>query len=382
MHPRFRPILLSAVLASFAWGPLVAADAAGPSQEYQDQLKELAQITENRDLDLYEMAFKPVEIDDIVIKDRLGRLQAYTYLIFQIRNQSTMSASIDGGTMPRYAEVLKSINDQYGQIATVSTEGGGKITVGDGKSSDNVVLERRDQAVKDRSVDLAVVAYDYTDRNLTHVEQSLGDFQNLNRGQQAVDVDMDLVRERIEDRADRRLHSIREIRAMKLPPFDPGKRDAEGQMVGEVFGVAIFPRFALRARHFTVEVRGLSNKLRVHVPPVEAGKPENYLAMKVLRRTMVLTYDRPGDEFHRQTAPYQLTSSGYRWIETFQRLDKRRTMAMTRFYVDQLRDADDKPKADVEAQFWAWYDQTRAAYPNAADKLPDLAATLKEPAGK
>jgi len=385
MRPSFRPILLSAALVlAAAWAPAVAEETApvgtaGPSQEYQDQLKELAQFTENRNLDTFEMTFRPLELDDIVVKDRLGHYQVYTYLTFQIRNQGIQTGNVADGSMPRYAEVLKAINDQYSQIATVSTDGGGTVTVGSADNPENVILERRDLAVKARSVDLTLVARDDLGRSLNPIE---GSFATVNRGIERIDGNIDRIRERIEERADRRLRSVHDIRGLTLPPFDGSQRDAEGQLVGEVTGVAIFPRLDLHAHEFTIEVHGLSNKLRVQVPAAETGKPENYLAMKVLRRTMTLSYHRPGDEFHRNAVPYTLTEAGYRWIETFQRIDKRRTMAMTRFYIDGLYDADHKLRPEVEAQFWTWYEQTRAAYPDAADKLPDLAATLKEPAGQ
>jgi hypothetical protein len=118
------------------------------------------------------------------------------------------------------------------------------------------------------------------------------------------------------------------------------------------------------------------------MPPAEEGKPENHLAMRVFRRTMVLQFHRPGDEFYRETDRYELTDARYRWIDTFQRLDQRRMMTMTKFFIDNVQGKDDKLKPEVEAAFWKWYNQFRAERPNAGDKLPDLEASLKGASGQ
>ena len=61
----------------------------------------------------------------------------------------------------------------------------------------------------------------------------------------------------------------------------------------------LFPRLSDYGDRFTIQINGLCNKMRFRHPAIEAGKPENYFQTRVLRRTMVLTFDRPGDEFFR-----------------------------------------------------------------------------------
>jgi hypothetical protein len=377
--------------------------AAEESKEYQDQKKELEQLTASRDLDLYEMAFVPMVLDDIVLRDRLGNERAFTYLTFRLRNHVPVGSRLEDDMPrsaemlkvmagpaqppvaqplpPRYAEVLKNIADQYPN-AKVTTEGGGRVVIGDDKDPSNIVLERQDMAVKERTVAVTLTAFDEHGSRIQLLDEPVGsgkqnEFPVDDRGNIRNDIILDTVRERIEELADRRLRTLREMREMKLPSYDATKRDAEGVAEGEVFGVAIFDRFNLRGTRFTIEVRGLCNKTRVTVPAAEEGKPENWLAMRVLRRSMVLEYRRPGDEFYRETDRYILQDARYRWLDTFQRLDTRQTMSLTKYYFDNIQGRDNKLQTAVEQDFWRWYGKIRAERPNAGDKLPDLEASLK-----
>lgn len=410
MRPRSSLFLLAAAMASVAPSlPAAEATTATESKEYQDQKKELEQLVASRDLDLYELAFVPLVLDDIVVRDRLGNERAYTYLTFRLRNHVSLGNRLEdnaprsaellksmadpAGTAPktrelppRYAAVLKAIAEEY-PVAKVSTEGGGRVVVGDDKEPDNVVLERQDLAVRERTVHVTVCAYDEHGSRIQLLDEPVGsgkqnDFPVDDRGNIRNDVNHDRVRERVEELADRRLRSLSELRSMKLPTYDPNKRDAEGVAAGEVFGVAIFDRFNLRGTHFTLEVRGLCNKTRVSVPAAEEGKPENHLAMRVFRRTMVVQFHRPGDEFYRESDRYELTDARYRWLDTFQRLDQRRMMTLSKFFIDNVQGKDDKRRPEVEAAFWQWYNQFRAERPNAGDKLPDLESSLKVASGQ
>lgn len=394
MRPRCSPILLAAAMASAVVMPMCHAEdgdakvsenktKSGPSQEYIDQIKEMDALVSAREMDLYEMAFEPINLADIVLRDRLGHDHAYTYLTFRLRNTTSLGDRVGGNKMPRYTEVLKAIADQYAELAKVSTEGGGKVTVGDEKKDpDAVVLERRELAVKERAVNISVLASDEHGSRIQLLDEPIGsgkqnEFPFADHGNIRIDASFEQVRDKIEELADRRLRTPREIRSMKLAAYDPAQRDAEGVAAGEVFGVAIFPRFDVLGTEFTIEVRGLCNKQRIVVPPVEEGKPENYLAMRLMRRTMVLKYLRPGDEFNREVDQFTLLNASYQWVDTFQRLDKRKTMALTKHYLDNVRGADSKRKPEVEQAFWKWYAQFRSDRPQAADKLPDLEATLK-----
>lgn len=406
MRPRSRLFLLSAAMASVI-ASLSAADAssATESKEYLEQKQELEKMVSSRDLDLYELSAVPLRLDDIVIRDRLGKERAYTYLVFRLRNSVTslingledeaprsaeLLKSMADPTAPvtkgrqyshRYAGILKAIGEEY-PVAKVTTEDGGRVVVGDEKDPNNVVLKRENLSVRGRSVNLSVTAFDEHGSRIQLLDEPVGSgkqnqFPVDDRGNIRVDANYDQVRERIEDLADRRLRTLREIRGMHLPPYDPAKRDAEGVADGEVFGVAIFERFDLRGNRFTLELRGLCNKTRVVVPPSDGSKPENHLAMRVLRRTMVFHFNRSGDEFYREIDRYELADARYRWIDTFQRLDQRRLMSTGKYFVDQIEDKEGKARSEVEALFWQQYNQFRADRPQAGDRLPDLQAALK-----
>jgi hypothetical protein len=362
MRARSCCALLPAVLGlSLVTTGAYAEEAAptGVSNEARAQLQELAALTTKRTFGLYELAFQAVALDEIVVRDRLGGEKPYSYVVFRLRNQAALDAS-KGAELEasRYAEVLKALAAQYEQVK-VSAAGGGKLSVGDETNPDNVVLQRQDLSVQERAVRLTFVAYD------RFVKTAPAGLPTLDRGNERVDIPVATVRAQIEDRAGRHLLLPEEIDRLQIPPYDPNQRSADGSVSGEVYGVAIFDRFDVHADRVAVEVHGLSNKMRVVQPASETGKPENYLATRILRRTMVLDYRRVGDEFHRADNPFRLNNASYRWIETFQRLDQRRTMALARFYMAN----DGAMPPETQQEFWSWYEQSRATQ---GDKLPDL----------
>lgn len=389
MRLRTGLFVLAAVFASAAFPSLSTAsetDGAAAkeielSQEGQAQVLELRNMLSSRDLDLYELGFIPQGLDDIVIRDRLGHERAYTYLTFRIRNQ-THASKLEDNRTPRYAEVLRTIADAYAPEVKTSSDNGGSLVVGDTANADTIILQRQELATRERTVAISVSASDEHGSRIQLLDEPVGsgkqnEFPIDDRGNVVNDTAFDLVRDRVEEIAGRRLRSLAEIREMKIPPYDATKRDAEGVSEGEVFGVAIFSRFDLRGTKFSIEVRGLSNKTRVVVPPHEDGKADNHFAMRILRRTMVLEYQRSGDEFYRETDVYKMHTAGYQWVDTFQRIDRRRVMALTKFYLENIQGADDKCRPEIEEAFWQWYAQRRAEHPDAGDKLPDLEATLK-----
>src|SRR5690606_18788591 len=155
---------------------------------------------------------------------------------------------------------------------------------------------------------------------------------------------------------------LEEIRAKELPTYDPSQQDPETfAAVGEVFGVVVFNRLNDHGDAFTIELRGLSNKLRVRKPETAAGAVENYSDTRILRRVYTMSYERPGDEHYRDLDRFELEESGWRWIDTFQRLSKRADMAYVRFFLDNLVDEDGHVQQATEDRFWPYFREARAA---------------------
>ncbi|MEK7412433.1 MAG: hypothetical protein AAB263_03830, partial [Planctomycetota bacterium] len=96
----------------------------------------------------------------------------------------------------------------------------------------------------------------------------------------------------------------------------------------------------------------------------------NYFQAKVLRRTMVLAYSRPGHEFDRNLDQFALLDAGYKWVDSFQRTETRRTSAYVRYFIDNISNEKGEVNVDVAQKFWQYYESERATH----DKLPDLKA--------
>jgi hypothetical protein len=140
----------------------------------------------------------------------------------------------------------------------------------------------------------------------------------------------------------------------------------------------LFNRLSVYGNKITLEIRGLSNKFRLRKPETPPTEVSNYVMSHYMRRVYVLHYVRPGDEYFRHLDSFQLVKSGYEWVNTFQRLDHRKVMAYSKYFIDNIADPKDRHQPAVEQEAWAYYDAFRAKYPNAGDKLPDLKATLKD----
>ena len=354
---------------------LVAAesvDPTKPSQEYLDEKAKLEAMISSRDVEEFEMNFKPLALDRVLLKDRLGREHLYHYLTFRLRNEITEDTKQLAQTATRYNEVLqKMANDhEYAKI-----EQGVTLKV-DGET----VLDRSNMRARKRTVPLTVLAYDENGSRIDLLDEPIGsgkqkEFPIPDYGDAVAGSSLERVREKIEEAVGRRLRTADEIRAMQLPPFDAQKVDEEGVAEGEVFGVIIFDRLSDHGDRFTIEVRGLSNKLRVRAPAAEPGAVENYANTRILRRVYVLRYERPGDEYFRDHDRFMLAGGGWQWIETFQRLQKRADAAYARFYLDNIADEKGERRTAVEDKFWPYYEGVRA---NAGDKIPDLQSQLKQ----
>jgi len=350
--------------SSFALESTISPEAAAV-------IAELEGMVTSRDSEEYEVAFMPLELDRILVRDRLGNEQLYHYLTFRLRNEISESRESVVARASRYNEVLQQMADEYAEAKIAN---GVSLVVAGEK-----VLDRADKRSRSRNIDISVLAYDENGSAIDLLDEPIGSGPQkaLNipdYGEYVADSQLDLVRDRIEEQVSRRLLSLAEIRVKDLAPYDPTQTDPETfANVGEVFGVVVFNRLNDHGHRFTMEIRGLSYKLRIRLPEARPGEVENYADTRVLRRVYTLNYSRSGDEFYRDQDRFTLDDSGWRWTDTFQRLHIRADMAYARYFVENITDDKGERQPAVEARFWNYYRKVRADYPDADPKqLPDI----------
>ena len=369
--------------------PLTAADSGQPTPEFLAEKAQLEAMVSSRQLDLFELQFIPGKLGRVVVRDRRGVEHVFNYLTFSVRNQATADAAQLATRAKGYNEVLQAIAQQY-EMAKVDSEGGVKLKIDGVDGQDGVVLERTESKLRTRAISITATASDEDGTRIRLLDAPPGSgpqeqyaFPDLGDPTSAKVIQHIL--EKVEEQEGRKLLSTEKLRAFSLPPFDGVTRidapniedpahDTHGWFVGEAHAVLLFPRLSDYGDHFTIQINGLCNKMRFRTPAVEAGKPENYFQTRVLRRTMVLEFDRPGDEFYRDLDRFELASQGYRWVESFQRTDVKRTIAYAKYYLTNIADEKGTLNGPVQEQFWPYYEDLRAA--NA--KLPDLKAGLNQ----
>jgi hypothetical protein len=349
-----------------------AVDPGKPSQEYLDERAKLEAMISSRDVEEFEVSFKPLALDRVLLKDRLGGERLYHYLTFRLRNEITEDTKQLAQTATRYNEVLQEMANEH-EYAKV--EQGVTLKV-DGET----VLDRSNMRARKRTVQITALAYDENGSRIeilddTESGKAARAFPLPDYGDAVAGSSLDRVKEKVEEAVGRRLRTADEIRTLELPPYDAQKLDEEGVAEGEVYGVLLFDRLGDHGDRFTIEIRGLSNKLRIKASEAEPGAVGNYANTKVMRRVYVLHYQRPGDEFFRDQDRFLLERGGWEWTETFQRLGKRAAAAYAQYYLDNISDAAGARQAAVEEKFWPSYEKDREA---AADKLPDLQGELKQ----
>lgn len=382
MH--LRTLCPALVLAAALSGTLAGADEAGqPSQEYRQQKAELEELLTKRDLDLYELHIQPGKIGRVVLVDRLGRDRVFNYLTLTVRNQATLDQAQLATRAKGYNEVLQAMAQQY-EKTRVDAEGGGKLRMDGLEGKDGVIIERTESQLKTRTVSLSVLATDDEGTRIRLLDETPGkgpqeDFAFADQGHPQSATVMKAVKEKAEEIEGGRLLTADELRQYPLPPFDgvtrvespditDPKHDMHGWYVGEAHVVIIFSRLNDYGDRFTFQVNGLCNKLRFRGAAPEAGKPANYFLARTMRRTYVLHFDRPGDEFFRDLDRFDLTRAGYEWVDSFQRTDARRTSAYARYFLDGIADEKGVINGTVHEQFWPYYDAQRAKF----SKLPDV----------
>ena len=365
--------------------PLLAEDnAAGtggqPSPEYLAQKAELEKMLSSRDLEVFEVSFEPLVLDRIVVKDQLGQPHLYHYLAFRIRNQvgTTGIGSTPLSQAKAYNDVLAGIAAQYEQ-AKITKDGGVGLAVDAAEAKDGVIVDRQDARTSERALDLGVLASNEHGTRLRLLDDPIGggaqeSFNFPDLGEPVQGTPTQYVRDRIEEALSRQLLTVDEIRGRKLPPFDAAKIGENGWPAGQVDGVFIFNHISEFGKQITIEIRGLSNKLRERWPDTEAGKVENYLDLRIARRVYALHYAYPGDEFYRDSDRFELVRAGWEWATTFQRNAQRRAMAYSRYYLNNIAGSADALNKAVEDEFWPGYNETRA---QKGDKLPDFQGEIK-----
>lgn len=372
-----------AFLAALTGALSAADDASQPSQEFLQQKAELEDMLAKRDLDLYELQVQPGKLGRVVLVDRLGRDHVFNYLTLTIRNQATLDQAQLATRAKGYNEVLQAIAQQYDKTR-IEAEGGGKLRLDGVEGQDGVIVERTESKLKTRTVSLSVLAYDEDGTRIHLLDDAPGgspadSFAFADQGAPQPATIRKRVQEKVEEIEGRRLLSTDELRTYQLPPFDGQARvdspditdprhDMHGWYVGEAHVVIVFTRLSDFGDQFTIQVNGLCNKLRFRNAEPEAGKPGNYFQARTMRRTFVLHYDRPGDEFFRDLDRFDLVRSGYEWVDSFQRTDVRRNISYARYFLGNIADEKGLLNGTVQEQFWGFYDAQRAKYA----KLPDI----------
>lgn len=379
-RPYRRLLPCCAALLALAGG-LRAAEPQ-ESEQYLKAKAELEAMVAKWDQGLFELTFEPGTIDRVTLTDRLGETRIFHYLTFRLRNQVTVGGVTPISQAKGYNEVLAAVAKQYDQ-AKVASEQGVALTVDGVQGRDGVIVERQDALVRTRAVSIGVLAYDERGSRIHLLGEKGSDpadaFAFRDLGNPITSTVVDAVRERVEEIQGRRLLTPDEIRGRELPPYDAAKRTEEGWAVGELHGVVIFDRLSDFGRKFTLEVRGLSNKFRIHWPEAERGKVENYLESRFQRRAFVLHYALLGDEYFRDRDRFELVKAGWEWLPTFQRNDKRRTMAYSRYFLENITtDKADSVNSETATRFWNWYDEQRKAQEvrEKVPQLPDLKAEI------
>lgn len=355
-----------------------AAGGAAPTQEYLDAKAELEGMLTKRNLEVFEVNFEALVLDRIVIKDRMGQPHIYNYLAFRVRNQ-VGSTGTPVSQAKGYNDVLTAMAAQYEQ-AKVSKEGGVGLAVEVAEAKEGVIVERKDARSAERSLDLGVLAFDEHGTRIRLLDDPIGSgpqesFNFPDLGNPLLGAPVAQVRDRVEEALHRKLLTVDEIRARKLLPFNQAKITDEGWAEGELYGVFIFNRLSDYGKQLTFQVHGLSNKFRERWPTSEPGKVENYLDVRMYRRTYALHYEHLGDEFYRDQDRYDLKRAGWEWVSTFQRNAQRKLIAYTRYWLNNITAANGESlNQSIEDEFWPVYNDRRA---EVGDKLPDLQGDIK-----
>ncbi len=367
----------------------VSASDSDMSQEALAQIKELESFLVGR-TGVYELDFAPFGLQRIVLESRSGEAQVYHYMTFRLRNRVSASAAYLMENARHFDQVMETILRQYDGLR-FDREDGVRLVVENAPNVDDerlrTILEREDLEVRPRRINITVQAYDEHKSSFRlfdefyefEAEEQRAELRAQGRedddvlppqkdrfafrelGERRIGAFYRQVHDLIEERESMRLYTPNEIRRMRLPPYDPGRLDpVTDEIQGQIHGVIIFDRLPIHGNHITVEVQGLSNKLRSEVPPHAENQLEDYFNARTLRRTYVIEYRRFGDEHFRDLDPFSKVAHGWQWVPSFQRLRNRSTMAYVRYFLNNIRNDDGTPNRRIEEHFWRYYEAQRS----------------------
>lgn len=388
--------------------------------EFERQRDELrAMVAAPRDTGLYEVDFEALDFDRILLKDGDAFDRVYHYMTFRLRNRVSDNAEYLVKHASNFNEVMDSIVSEY-ESASFDTETGPRLKIENVETIEDLdlatIIDRPDLLVRTRKLNITVVASDedgtrfrlfdpvyqgplgrndepawvFDDQRSRGGQEEFG-FPNY--GDARYGMAYREVREAIEEREGRRLLSVFDIRGRELAPYDPSVRNAEGVAQGEIYGVLIFDRLPVTGDEFTLHVQGLSNKLRFKGLEIKQGLPadptkvQDYFNAEIMRRTFEVVVERPGDEFYLDQAPMEIVKAGWTWIEAFNRIQHKSTMAYAKFFLDNIslgeeRDGPAGPELynrEVKAAFLEyWNQQTDVVSNRYQDDLVDVQLAIEE----
>jgi len=391
----------AALLVGAMANPLAAADDAWDKEleDYDRQREELRAMVAARDTGWFEVDFQPLSADRILLKDGAEVERVFHYVTYRLRNRVSDNAQFLIEHASNFNEVMDSIVKEHEHaVFDPSGEDGPQLRIDDVEAIEDpgmaTIIDRPDLKQGERVVNITVIAYDEDGTRFRlfdpvyqgeaedgewvfDPDQQAGPQQAFDfpdHGNTRYGITYQRVREAIEEEEGRRLLSVHQVRDRQLAPYNPQVRDAEGVAQGELYGVIIFDRLPTTGDEFTVQVQGLSNKLRFQGMQVQQGTPENagevqdYFNARILRRTFQLTVERPGDEFFLDQAPLEIADARWVWEGAFNRIQRRSTMAYAKFFLDNIaldeeRQGPDGPvlhNEEVNQAFLQYWDQAIA----------------------
>ena len=358
-----------------------SVSAAEPSADYVQWLAELEGMLASRETDDYELMFQPVDFDRLVVTDADGEQRVFHYLSFLLRNTTISAEDYLDFRASSFRDVMEGFidRDDVGDL-DFATEQGAVLRVEtealerDGTSDLGVIAQRQNSVLRTRTLNLSALVLDENGTRLEHFRFALDDqsekptdFTFADEGKRRVSTPNEAVRDALIERYNRAVYTADDLRGRELPPYDPSIVDEYGNAQGEVFGAFIFDRLPQDGDFFDVQVSGVSNKMRTRFPDAPSGMVEDYFNVTVLNRIFQLRVDRPGDEYYLADQPIRIRDQGWRWTAAFQRLNVRKTIAYSRYYLNNAETAS-SGAADqalvnqaVVTEFWEHYRSQRNA---------------------
>ena len=376
--------MIAATILLLVTAPLWSAVEDDLEQDIKEMQKQLeAMETKNgRNLDIFELRFFPGPLKQITINDRLGNEHVYYYMTFRVRNPGIGGENKLETEYTRYNEILQNIANEYENISIDGTT----LRVETEREDDDVavVLKRDELNSAERTVRLSITAYDENGSRIRILDRIPGQgpqekFNFPDDGVRSVNIGVNRVREKIEEREGKRLLLTSEIAQRTLPVYQPGEMDDETRStLGEVNGVIVFNDLSVHGDKFEIQIRGLSNKVRNRVPEHASNEIADYWNMRIYRRTYFVKYEREGDEYFRDRDAFDLVDHGWYWRNTFQRIDQRATMAHVPYFLNNLADSKGNENKEMVEKALAYYEAVREQRAELVDEQSNLSDTEQD----